>query len=63
MSAGVTWTSGSLYTASEAVAALSLLEAAESREAARLAKLKDNKELPLVFLDVEIKVCAWNPQS
>ena len=57
--AGVPWTSGSLYTESEAQAALRASDAVEAKEAARLAKLKDNKALPLVFLDVEIQVCDW----
>lgn len=54
LGAGVNWTSGAVYTPAEGAAMRATVDAAEAATAARLAELRDDESLPLVFLDAEI---------
>ena len=54
--AAVKWTSGALYSAKEAAEFKAKVAAAAMTEEQRLAALRADERLPLVFLDVTIKV-------
>lgn len=54
--ADVPWTSGAVYIASERAATEKRIAAENAAEKQRLLDLKNNQHLPLVFMDVEIKV-------
>jgi len=56
--AAVKWTSGALYSAKEAAEFRAKVAAAAMTEEQRLAALRADQRLPLVFLDVTIKVCC-----
>ncbi|EFJ49124.1 hypothetical protein VOLCADRAFT_74454 [Volvox carteri f. nagariensis] len=51
---GITWTAGSLYSDAEYAEYLKQREADLQAEAERLAKLKNDPELPLVWMDVSL---------
>ena len=57
--AAVKWTSGALYFAAEAADFRAKVAAAAMTEEQRLAALRADERLPLVFLDVTIKVRSY----
>ena len=61
--AAVKWTSGVLYSAKEAAEFRAKVTAAAMTEEQRLAALRADERLPLVFLDVTIKVRSLEGRS